>query len=207
MIEAQRTHLGVSVQAEPASKTPTYNLRGNPQWLSDSVSKKLGLELPTTPNQVAANKQARLMWLSPDEWLLEAFEAEAADVEGLLSNRGSLVSVGHGLVKLQISGDQALHLLAAGTSLDLAQELTPGRCLQTRLAQVSVIITAEPADPAELAELAEPDADGHANQTPTITLWVRRSMAHYLWRWFEASLDRLEPGASGSGSASASASA
>lgn len=199
MIEAQRTHLGVSVQAEPASKTPTYNLRGNPQWLSDSVNKKLGLELPTTPNQVAANERARLMWLGPDEWLLEVVEAEAVDVEGLLSDRGSLVSVGHGLVKLQISGDQALHLLAAGTPLDLAQELTPGRCLQTRLAQVSVIITA---DPAELAELAEPDADGHANQTPTVTLWVRRSMAHYLWRWFEASLDRLEPagsGASGSG--------
>ena len=202
MIEAQRTHLGVSVQAEPASKTPTYNLRGNPQWLSDSVSKKLGLELPTTPNQVAANKQARLMWLGPDEWLLEAFEAEAADVDGLLSDRGSLVSIGHGLVKLQISGDQALHLLAAGTPLDLAQELTPGRCLQTRLAQVSVILTAEP------AELAETDADGQANQTPTVTLWVRRSMAHYLWRWLEASLERLEPADSGaSGGASASASA
>lgn len=193
MIEAQRTHLGVSVQAEPASKTPTYNLRGNPQWLSDSVNKKLGLELPTTPNQATANERARLMWLGPDEWLLEVVEAEAVDVEGLLSNRGSLVSVGHGLVKLQISGDQALHLLAAGTPLDLAQELTPGRCLQTRLAQVSVIITA---DPAELAEL---DADGNANQTPTVTLWVRRSMAHYLWRWFEASLDRLEPGGGASG--------
>lgn len=187
MSEAKRTHLGVSVQAEPASKTPTYNLRGNPHWLSDSVNKKLGLELPTTPNQVAANERARLMWLGPDEWLLEVVEAEA--VEGLLSDRGSLVSVGHGLVKLQISGDQALQLLAAGTPLDLAQELTPTRCLQTRLAQVSVIIT------------ADLDADAHANQTPTVTLWVRRSMAHYLWRWFEASLDRLEPGGSGSASA------
>lgn len=192
MIEAQRTHLGVNVQAEPASKTPTFNLRGNPQWLSDVISKKLGLDLPTEPNQVAANDQLRLMWLGPDEWLLEAFKAETVKgLEGLLPDRGSLVSVGHGLVKLQISGDQALYLLAAGTPLDLAQELTPGRCLQTRLAQVSVILT------------AELSADGHANQTPTISLWVRRSMAHYLWRWFEASLDRLEPAASASASASA----
>ncbi|MBS3785417.1 MAG: hypothetical protein KGY57_01275 [Gammaproteobacteria bacterium] len=179
MIEAQRTHLGVSIQAEPASKTPTYNLRGDPKWLGKIVSKKLGLELPTTPNQVAANEQARLMWLGPDEWLLEAFDAGAT--EELLPDRGSLVAVEHGLVKLQISGDRTLELLAAGTPLDLAQELTEDRCLQTRLAHVSVILTAEPA------------ASDDQNKTPTVTLWVRRSMAHYLWRWFETSLDRLEP--------------
>lgn len=172
--DCQRTHLGITAEVVPATHGITYNLRGHPEQLAGPIQEMIGLVLPTTPNQVVANENAQLLWLGPDEWLLDLLEPALADGlnHELEKVSRSLVPVDHGLVRVRLSGEPAFSLLATGTPLDITEQLRPGHCLQTRLAHVSVILTTD------------------AEQ---VTIWVRRSMAHYLWRWLQAGLDRMEP--------------
>jgi sarcosine oxidase subunit gamma len=113
---------------------------------------------PAVPNTTTEADGRLVLWLGPDEWLVlggtEADYAHAAAAVDVSANR----------VAFELSGEDAADVLAQGCSLDL-DALVPGRCAQTLLARIPVI-------------LARRDAG-------TWLVLARPSLAAYLREWLE----------------------
>ena len=159
-----------------SDRAPRFNLRGEASAVAARLEPLTGLVPPTTPDTVVSRTTGRILWLGPDEWLLEPDPKNGLSAEQLaqaVPGRGvALCDVSDGLVAIQLQGPRAAETLAAGAPLDLRARPV-GSCAQTRLAQASVILTREAEN--------------------TWQLLVRRSMADYLWRWLDAALLRLTP--------------
>ena len=107
--------------------------------------------LPTEPNTAWEAGSRAALWLGPDEWLvLGPPHAGAEIIAGLEVAFGSIphsvVDVSANRVALEISGPGAKELLSAGCSLDLDPRggWIAGRCAQTLLARVPVILHERP---------------------------------------------------------------
>jgi heterotetrameric sarcosine oxidase gamma subunit len=112
-------------------------------------------EPPMAPNTVAGDA----IWLGPDEWLvLGGREQDYPDAE-------AAVDLSANRVCFELSGPGAADVLARGCALDLHQSVfPPGRCAQTLVARVQVILYR---------------TDEHG-----FRLLVRPSFADYLLTWF-----------------------
>ena len=146
--------------------------------VDQAMHKLLGCARPTQPNTLATGQAGRILWLGPDEWLIELAHgsevSESAIQSALMDTGATLCEVGAGLARVRIEGTQARWLLGAGSPLPSdSAAMAPGGCAQTRLAHASIIVVAE--------------------STDALTVLVRRSMAGYLWHWFEQAVARLEP--------------
>jgi len=136
-----------------------------------------GLPLPLVPNRVAAMGPVRVLWLGPDEWLVVA-EGEALDLlprleRAVARRRAALSDLSSSRVILQIAGNRARELLAAGCGLDLhPRAFVVGQCAQTLLARVPVIL----------------DQLGDA---PHYRVFVRRSYAGWLIDWLTDAVEGL----------------
>ena len=151
-----------------------FNLRGNPSdtaFLS-AAQGVLGIGLPTAPNTVAEGPGVSVLSLSPDEWLLVTPpDMESPLIEELRQALGETFAVvtdlSGGQTVMTIQGLYARDVLAKGCSLDLHPRVfAPGRCAQSLLATVGVIIRL-------------------VNEEPTFDIIVRRSFAEYLALWIE----------------------
>lgn len=159
---------------------PQVTLRADPTdgALMAQLGAALGAALPTTPNTVAeaADGQAHVLWLGPNEWLIVGPEGAAPDVAPDLESRirgaadGAFVTtvdVSANRVGVELEGAHARALLAFGCALDLhPRGFGPGSCAQTLVARAGVILWALGAEPA-----------------PTFRLLVRPSFASYLETW------------------------
>jgi sarcosine oxidase subunit gamma len=125
--------------------------------------------LPLDPNAAWEDGPRAALWLGPDEWLILGPPGDGAAIvselrAALAGVHHSAVDVGANRVALEISGPRSKEVLSKGCSLDLDARggWTPGRCAQTLLARVPVI----------LQERAE-----------TTGILVRPSFADYLVDW------------------------
>jgi sarcosine oxidase subunit gamma len=103
--------------------------------------------LPREPNTAWEEGARAALWLGPDEWLLvdAAFTGAAivAELETAFGARPhSAVDVSANRVVLELSGAGTKEVLSKGCSLDLDPRggWIPGRCAQTLLARVPVIL-------------------------------------------------------------------
>jgi sarcosine oxidase, subunit gamma len=128
-----------------------------------------GVPLPLAPNRVAASLALRTLCLGPDEWLIVA-EGEASDLvprleRALGGRRAAIHDLSSSRAIIEIRGDGARALLAAGCGLDLhPRAFGPGQCAQTLLARVPVILD-------------------QIDDAPHYRLLVRRSYARWLHAW------------------------
>ncbi|GAA1225114.1 sarcosine oxidase subunit gamma [Kitasatospora nipponensis] len=140
------------------------------------IAAALGAPLPTAPNTVTLSGDLRVLWLGPQEWLVVGPDGSGpatADLlrEALRDEPGSVVDVSANRTTLELSGPAARPVLEKGCALDLhPRAFGPGRCAQTLLSKVTVI-------------LHQVDAG------PTYRLLVRGSFAQYLADWL---LDAME---------------
>jgi sarcosine oxidase, subunit gamma len=115
---------------------------------TDDADFTLGASLPLEPNTVARAGGLTVLWLGPDEWLVIGPPLAADGIETLLRSAAgdrpvSLVDVSAERTTLLVAGPRARDLLAHGCSLDLhPREFGPGRCAQTTLAGVPVVLVA-----------------------------------------------------------------
>jgi len=156
------------------------NLRGEAglEAFASVVTGMLGVAPPVEPNTVAASGEIGVLWLGPDEWLVTA----PAGTGGELSERletalaglhHSLIDVSAGRIVLELEGAEARAVLAQGTSLDLRpRAFGRGRCAQTGLARVPII-------------LQQIDA------TPRFRIFVRASFAPYVSEWLQSTISEL----------------
>jgi sarcosine oxidase subunit gamma len=156
------------------------NLRGDAgaAAFTSAVSGVLGVAPPVEPNTVAASGEIGVLWLGPDEWLVTAPAAAGSDfaerLESALSGlHHSLIDVSEGRVILELEGADARAVLAQAMSLDLRpRAFEPGRCAQSGLARVPVI-------------LQQIDA------TPRFRIFVRASFAPYVTEWLRSTIAEL----------------
>jgi sarcosine oxidase subunit gamma len=150
------------------------NLRGktdNSEFLA-GVLAALGCEPPSEANTVVESGNNRIYWLGPDEWLVVTPAGEQAKLLAELQQAldgvfASAVDNSSGLTMLEITGDNAVALLATDCPLDLhVKTFKPGQCAQTRLAKSGMTI----------APMREGDG---------FEVIIRRSFADYLLLWLQ----------------------
>jgi len=156
------------------------NLRAEPdQRMPQRLADVLGLALPLTPNTVASSANHRALWLGPDEWLIVGAADEARAIEHSMHDAvtgatASIVDVSANRTVMLIQGERAQELLAHGIAIDLhPRAFGPGRCAQTLLAKVQVIM--------------ERRSDDNA-----FHVYVRGSFTSYLADWLLDAVGRPE---------------
>ena len=165
------------VDARPVSlgETPLMdmlNLRGNPAdpAFSGAVHTVTGLALPVVANTASMGADRQMLWLGPDEWLLQCPIGQGAALEATLrqalaGQHFSVVNVGHGNTVLRIQGPGAGDLLSRGCPLDFhASVFAAGQVAQSHISRANATILCR-------------QAGSHYEIT------VRRSFADYLFRW------------------------
>jgi sarcosine oxidase subunit gamma len=148
------------------------NLRGNPAdpTFSSAVHTVSGLALPVVANTASMGTDRQMLWLGPDEWLLQCPIGQGAALEATLrqalaGQHFSVVNVGHGNTVLRIQGPGAADLLARGCPLDFhASVFAAGQVAQSHISRANATILCR-------------QAGSHYEVT------VRRSFADYLFRW------------------------
>ncbi|MEZ0093556.1 sarcosine oxidase subunit gamma [Streptacidiphilus sp. EB129] len=134
------------------------------------IGRALGAPLPTDPNTVAVAGALRVLWLGPEEWLVVGPDGSAPATAAMLraaleDEPGSLVDVSANRTTVELSGPAARRVLEKGCALDLhPRAFTPGRCAQTLLSKVNVVLH-------------------QVDLEPTYRLLVRGSFAQYLADW------------------------
>jgi len=170
-----------SVKVEVMPDQDVINLRGDPadgKFVS-AANKILQQDLPLEPNTVSTGIST-VYWLGPDEWLIVTPGGERPTLAALLeealgSMHASLNDLTGGHVAVQISGDNAVDVLAMGCTLDLHPASFPtGQCAQTGLARASILLA-------------------KVDDAPTFDIFVRRSFAEYLALWLQKSGARFAP--------------
>jgi sarcosine oxidase, subunit gamma len=128
-----------------------------------------GIPLPLTANRVAVAAALRVLWLGPDEWLVVA-DGETPDLvprleRAVAGRRAALSDLSSSRVIIELAGEAARDLLAAGCGLDLhPRAFMPAQCAQTLLARVPVILD-------------------QIDEAPHYRVLVRRSHARWLVDW------------------------
>jgi len=148
------------------------NLRGNPAdpAFSSAVHTVTGLALPVVANTASMGADRQMLWLGPDEWLLQCPIGQGAALEATLrqalaGQHFSVVNVGHGNTVLRVQGPGAADLLSRGCPLDFhASVFAAGQVAQSHISRANATILCRQAG-------------------SYYELTVRRSFADYLFRW------------------------
>ncbi len=175
LLGAGDTSLMVDGQAVTLGEAPLMdmlNLRGNPADASfgSAVQSVTGLALPLVANTARMGADRQLLWLGPDEWLLQCpigqgAALEAALRQALAGQHFSVVSVGHGNTVLRVQGPGAADLLSRGCPLDFhASVFAAGQVAQSHISRANATIVCKQAG-------------------SRYEVIVRRSFADYLFRW------------------------
>jgi sarcosine oxidase subunit gamma len=107
-------------EAPPAAR---FILRGG-EAVRVACGMVFGAEPPSRLGPASEGAGRAALWLGPDEWLLIADSADAADIDGVLESvlegtAHSLVDVSHRQIGLIASGPAAARVLNAGCPLDI----------------------------------------------------------------------------------------
>jgi sarcosine oxidase subunit gamma len=104
-----------------------------------------GAEPPSRLGAAGDGAGRAALWLGPDEWLLIANGADAADIGGVLESvldgtAHSLVDVSHRQIGLVASGPAAARVLNAGCPLDLGKAFPVGFATRTLFDKVEIVL-------------------------------------------------------------------
>lgn len=133
-----------AAQVTPLAPTARFSLRAADPG---AAAIALGIALPSRVGARARSGSRTALCLGPDEWLIEAPEAEAPALAETFAETArhtllSAVDVSDREITLEISGPAALDLLAAGCPRDLAKMLV-GEGARTIFDTAQIILTRE----------------------------------------------------------------
>ncbi len=149
-----------------------YILRADPHEAVERLRSALGLGLPFDPLTSSSSGETAFLWMGPDEWLLVAGENGLGPVQqaaqALAGMHHQLVGVSDYYTVIDIAGPKARELLMKLTTLDLHP-----RAFRSGMVTGTILGRAN----ATLWQVA----DDAAETGPAFRLFVRWSMADYLW--------------------------
>tara|TARA_B100000686_G_scaffold247369_1_gene256991 strand:- start:2 stop:580 length:579 start_codon:yes stop_codon:yes gene_type:complete len=130
--------------------------------------KILNAILPTKPNTFTKNGNLKIIWLSPDEWLItneddnlfSKLKNEIGDLEA------SVTDVSENRTIVRLSGEKIYKLLSKFLVLDLEKSLPrESTCAQTLFAKVPILLL----------------RNHNENQVPEIDIFLNNSHANYFY--------------------------
>ena len=132
-----------AVKITPAEPAGRLSLRAGDDALA-SLSRALGLKLPTAPKNSATNKSSSraALWLGPDEWLVIDTGggdpvADCARAKAL----HSAVDISQRNTAILVEGAGAEDVLSAGCPQDLSLAAFPvGACSRTVLGKIEAVV-------------------------------------------------------------------
>jgi sarcosine oxidase subunit gamma len=150
-----------------------FILRADPHEAVGPLRTALGLGLPFDALTSSTNGETSFLWLGPDEWMLitgagEADRRAEAARAALAGIHHQLTDVSDYYTVIEVAGPQARELLMKLTTLDLhPRAFRPGMVAGSIFGRANAILW----QPAEAGD----------SGAPTFHLFIRWSMADYLW--------------------------
>jgi len=137
---AEKAPAWAGVTIAPRRPVTMLDVRGPADAVAAHVKARYGLDIPRQPN-TAIGSAARALWLGPDEWLVVSNAAASASPARSDQPDVSITEVSHGRAALRLRGADMRDALAKGCPLDLdPRAFPPGRCAQTAIGRISVIL-------------------------------------------------------------------
>jgi sarcosine oxidase, subunit gamma len=134
----------VTVEVLPLAARFSLRLRAEDREAAEAA---LGLPLPDRIGRTASQGARRALCLGPDEWQIDALEAEADAIPSTLAGRipHALVEITDREVTFRIEGPGALDLLAIGIAREVGR-MEVGRGARTVFDGVQAVLVREAED-------------------------------------------------------------
>ena len=141
--------------------------------------KILNAILPTKPNTFTKNGNLKIIWLSPDEWLItneddnlfSKLKNEIGDLEA------SVTDISENRTIVRLSGEKIYKLLSKFLVLDLEKSLPrESTCAQTLFAKVPILLL----------------RNHNENQVPEIDIFLNNSHANYVYNLIVDGTENLD---------------
>jgi sarcosine oxidase subunit gamma len=148
-------------------------LRVDPRVGNEAVGEAVGVSLPVDACTASRQDETAILWIGPDEfWIITARDGQTALADaleqGLAEVHHQVVDVTSYYTTIELAGPRARDMLMKLTTLDLhPREFGAGRVAGSMFAAAQATLWQVDAD----------DMDGG----PVFRLFVRRTMADYLW--------------------------
>jgi|TARA_B100000401_G_scaffold426245_1_gene356657 sarcosine oxidase subunit gamma len=162
---------GISIQER--NLLGKINLRGksSDKEFMKNVGSVLDLVLPIEPNVRVSNNNISIIWLSPNEWLIETPKAETKKVLTLLKStlnpqKTSITDVSYNRTVLRLEGDHVFTLLSKYLVINLEEVLkTNYNVAQTIFIKIPILLI----------------RNNSNNETISIDIHLNRSHAKYVY--------------------------
>ena len=162
---------GVSIQER--NLLGKINLRGksSDKEFMKNVGSVLDLVLPIEPNVRVSNNNISIIWLSPNEWLIETPKAETKKVLTLLKStlnpqKTAITDVSYNRTVLRLEGDHVFTLLSKYLVINLEEVLkTNYNVAQTIFIKIPILLI----------------RNNSNNETISIDIHLNRSHAKYVY--------------------------
>ena len=155
----------------------TLNLRLKDEASYKAAAKALGVDIPTKANTFAGDETCLVLWLGPNEWMVQVPDEKIGDLhskleKALSKHHVAVTIVSDHSVAMEVSGPDARVILEKGCPLDLhPRAFSTGHCAQSHFLQAVIII----------AQL---------DDAPRYLIRIRRSMSEYLWEALSEAIAR-----------------
>ena len=158
---------------EELTNIPKINLRGNSsdRVFVTSVGNILETFVPTEPNTINYNNKLKIIWLSPNEWLIEIYEIENfkkifLNLKNSLNTQNTAITdITNSRTIIKLSGTHIYKILAKFMIIDLHKALIKNYSVaQTIFIKLPVLII----------------RNHNENEKESILLHVNRSHAPYI---------------------------
>ena len=161
-------HFGIKIQELPFVNKINLRINPNNNEYMSSCGKILEAILPIKPNTYARNENVKIIWLSPDEWLVinnkDGLFKKLKDEIGNLE--ASVTNISENRTIIRISGEKIYTLLSKFLFLDLDKNLSDqSSCAQTLFVKVPILLVRNHKDA----------------QIPEIDIFANRSHANYIY--------------------------
>jgi len=127
----------------------------------------LGVDLPKEPRTSASWGDVKILWLSPDQWLITCPRGKAQDltdalVKELDDAHSLAINVSDMRAIIRLEGDLIREVVMKGSTLDLTDgDYTPGTVRRMRFAEIAALL--------------------HIVEDNVVDIYVFRSYAQYAW--------------------------
>ena len=172
VLNANKEHFnGVSI--EERNQSGKINLRGKhtDKEFMKNVGSVLDLVLPIEPNVRVSNKNINIIWLSPNEWLIETPEDETHKILRLLKSslnpqKTSVTDISFNKIVLRLEGNDVMTLLSKFLVINLEEVLKKNYSVaQTIFIKIPILLI----------------RNNNDNETTSIDIHLNRSHAKYVY--------------------------
>ena len=162
-------HFEIKIQELPYVNKINLRFDPNNNVYMSSCGKILGVVLPTKPNIYIKNEKVKIIWLSPDEWMVVNDQENELFIKlkNELGNlEASVTDVSENRTIIRLSGKKIFTLLSKFLVLDLEKNLgTQSSCAQTLFVKVPILLV----------------RNDDNNQAPVIDIFTNRSHSNYIY--------------------------